>query len=123
VVSPAFISKVRVTPGGFNMATVMMASYRLIAVETELTKQSRRMPKRRYRLRASPQRFNPRRFYFVAAIQFRNGVAGTSRLSLLDAFDEGQIESYAQTVPSAASKKRLLSCFVTTMNEREPQLP
>jgi hypothetical protein len=32
-------------------------------------------------------------FCFVAPIQFRNGVARTSRLSLLDAFDEGQIES------------------------------
>jgi hypothetical protein len=37
-------------------------------------------------------------FYFVAPIQFRNGVARTSRLSLLCAFDEDQIESYAQAV-------------------------
>jgi hypothetical protein len=40
----------------------------------------------------------PRPFYFVAPIQFRNGVARTSRLSLLCAFDEDQIESYAQAV-------------------------
>jgi hypothetical protein len=54
----------------------------------------------------------PRRFYFVAPIQFRNGVARTGRLSLLDAFDEDQIESCAQTARSAASLKRLLSCYV-----------
>jgi hypothetical protein len=33
---------------------------------------------------------------------------------LLDAFDEGQIENYAQTVHSAVSL-RLLSCYVTNM--------
>jgi len=36
-------------------------------------------------------------------------------LSLLDAFDEGQFENYAQTVHSAVSLKRLLSCYVTNM--------
>jgi hypothetical protein len=55
-----------------------------------------------------------RRFHFVVQIQFRNGVARRSRLSLLDAFAEGQIENYAQTVHSAVSLS-LLSCYVTNM--------
>jgi hypothetical protein len=49
---------------------------------------------------------------FILLRQFNFGMASLERIlwSLLDAFDEGQIESYAQTVHSAASLKKLLSC-------------
>jgi alkylated DNA nucleotide flippase Atl1 len=57
--------------------------------------------------------------------QFNFGMASLERVvwSLFDAFDEGQIESYAQIVHSAGSLKSLLSCYVTNMIEREPRLP
>jgi len=62
---------------------------------------------------------------FILSRQFNFGMASLERVawSLFDAFDEGQIESYAQTVHRAPSLKRLLSCYVTNMIEREPRLP
>jgi hypothetical protein len=60
-----------------------------------------------------PSTLIPGQFYFVPPIQFRNGVAGTSRLSLLDAFGESQGESYAHTVHTPLTGKSWVLPFLS----------